>query len=129
MGEVDRSQTHDALREGLFVRALGRPSSANPYPQDSDDQALWEKGWRLIDSSYYSLPSAHARSRGRLVPDSAPGNVASMPRQDGTQRPKPRAPRQIRIVGTLRILAVLVSLVAMLIALRWEDAIALYFSR
>lgn len=130
MAEVDRGQTRDALREGLFVRALGRLSSENPYPRDSDDHALWEKGWRLIDSSYESFPPTEAKSRSRLVPDAALSVVRVAPRQDETQRPKPRAPRQIPIAKALRVLAVIALLVAMLIALRWEDAIALYlFSR
>ena len=130
MAEVDRGQTHDALREGLFVRALGRPSSANPYPQDSHDHALWEKGWRLIDFSYESFPSAEAKARSGLVPDSALSVVPLPPRQDEILRPKPHAFRQIHVTGVLRVLAVSVSLVAMLIALRWEDTIALYlFSR
>jgi hypothetical protein len=130
MAEVDRGQTHDALREGLFVRALGRPSSANPYPQGSDDHTLWENGWRLIDSPHESFTSANAEPRSRLVPHSAPVAIPSAPRQDEMQRPKPRAPRQNRVTDALRILTVLVSLVAMLIALQWEDAIAQYlFSR
>jgi hypothetical protein len=46
-----RDDRQDAFREGLFVRALGRASSANPYIASSDENVLWEKGWRSIDET------------------------------------------------------------------------------
>jgi hypothetical protein len=49
MNNVDKVQDQHAYREGLFVRALGRPLSGNPYPAKSPDGLAWEEGWRLID--------------------------------------------------------------------------------
>jgi len=37
-------------REGLFVRALGRPISANPYQAGTFENRHWERGWRSIDA-------------------------------------------------------------------------------
>jgi hypothetical protein len=37
-------------REGLFVRALGRPISANPYEAGTFENRQWERGWRSIDA-------------------------------------------------------------------------------
>lgn len=48
MREIEKDQ--DAYREGLFVRALGRTRSSNPYSQDTLQSVLWEKGWTLIDT-------------------------------------------------------------------------------
>jgi hypothetical protein len=76
MAEVEKGQTQEAFREGLFVRALGRPCSANPYPQNSAEGFLWEKGWRLIDALGENAPTADAISPGKLVPEFTPG-VAS----------------------------------------------------
>lgn len=41
--------------EGLFARALGRACSRNPYPLNSDEASLWEKGWRSIDDSHGNI--------------------------------------------------------------------------
>jgi hypothetical protein len=46
-----RDDRQDAYRGGLFVRALGRPSSNNPYIAKSDENVLWEKGWRSMDEA------------------------------------------------------------------------------
>jgi hypothetical protein len=32
--------------EGVVARALGQPSSANPYPPRSRENILWDEGWR-----------------------------------------------------------------------------------
>jgi hypothetical protein len=50
MLEVEKDQDQTAFREGLFVRALGRSRSSNPYPPGSIDERLWAEGWRLIDT-------------------------------------------------------------------------------
>jgi hypothetical protein len=39
-------------REGIFTRALGRPNSSNPYPINTTEHLLWDKGWRLIDATH-----------------------------------------------------------------------------
>ena len=128
MAEIEKGQTRDALREGLFVRALGRPCSANPYPPGSDDHGLWEKGWRLIDSPAESSSPMDPSPRNRLVPEFTPGAAPAPPRQDKTKPTKPRAFRVFRPTEALRILAVVVLLAVMLIALRWEDAVALFMA-
>jgi len=48
--QIDAEIDDAPLRDGVFVRALGRPLSANPYPENSQDAAKWESGWRLIDA-------------------------------------------------------------------------------
>jgi hypothetical protein len=55
MAEIEKEQTQDAFREGLFVRALGWACSTNPHPPNSDEHILWEKGWWLIDTHRESL--------------------------------------------------------------------------
>ena len=78
MAEVDKKQTRDAFREGLVVRALGRPCGSNPYPPTSDESALWEKGWRSVDENV--LP-AEAGQRIKLVPEFMPGARVNAPRR------------------------------------------------
>jgi hypothetical protein len=64
MLEVEKDQDQTAFREGLFVRALGRSGSSNPYAPGSRDGCLWAEGWRLIDmrraypARYVSSPLA-----------------------------------------------------------------------
>ena len=65
MNKVDKVQDRHAYREGLFVRALGRPLSGNPYPPKSPDGLAWEEGWRLID-----------RPRISKAPDAVAANSA-----------------------------------------------------
>jgi hypothetical protein len=50
MIEVEKDEDQAAFREGLFVRAIGRPLENNPYATGSTDQRLWTEGWRLIDT-------------------------------------------------------------------------------
>ena len=50
MVQTERQRLLEAYREGNFTRALGRPCS-NPYPPDTVENTLWEKGWRLIDAT------------------------------------------------------------------------------
>jgi hypothetical protein len=47
---IERQRFQEAYREGIFTRALGRPCS-NPYPPETIENTLWEKGWRLIDAA------------------------------------------------------------------------------
>jgi hypothetical protein len=46
----------NVFSEGLLARALGRACSRNPYPSNSDEASLWERGWRSIDDSYGNIP-------------------------------------------------------------------------
>jgi hypothetical protein len=48
--QIDAEIDDVPFRDGVFVRALGRPLSGNPYSQGSKDAARWESGWRLIDA-------------------------------------------------------------------------------
>jgi hypothetical protein len=50
MLEVEKDEDQTAFREGLFVRALGRPLKCNPYAPGSTDARLWAEGWQLIDT-------------------------------------------------------------------------------
>ena len=117
MAEVEKDQTQDAFREGLFVRALGRPSSTNPYPPHSDERALWEKGWRSVDERGQNVPPADARSRLRLVPEFTPGAARATVRRAPSKRKAIVFP-SVRVADALRILAVIAMIVFMLIALR-----------
>ena len=76
MAELEQVQDEVAFREGVFVRALGRPLSKNPYPKRSVEGALWEAGWRLIDkrqkapappSHAITVPAADPRARGEII--------------------------------------------------------------
>jgi hypothetical protein len=64
-----RDDRQDAFREGLFVRALGRASSTNPYIANSDENVLWEKGWRSIDEMAATSSAVPAT---KLVPNFVP---------------------------------------------------------
>jgi len=48
--QIDVEIDDAPFRDGVFVRALGRPLSANPYPKRSYEASKWESGWRLIDA-------------------------------------------------------------------------------
>jgi hypothetical protein len=49
MIQIESDSLLHVYREGVFTRALGRPKSRNPYPVQTFEHFLWEKGWRLID--------------------------------------------------------------------------------
>jgi hypothetical protein len=67
MTQLEQVQVDFAFREGIFVRALGRPISGNPYPKRSAESAKWEAGWGLIDHG----PPARPKPPGA---DIAPSN-------------------------------------------------------
>ena len=64
---------HIAFREGLFVRALGRPRDRNPYPPGSEQSDLWESGWRLIDAEWVGVESARSVPPVKRAPMFEPG--------------------------------------------------------
>jgi hypothetical protein len=51
MIQVAKESLQQVYRQGIFTRALGRSCSSNPYPLDTSENVLWEKGWRLIDAT------------------------------------------------------------------------------
>jgi hypothetical protein len=76
MTQLEQVQDDVAFREGVFIRALGRPLSKNPYPKRSAEGARWEAGWRLIDkretapappSDAPIAPSADPRPPGEMI--------------------------------------------------------------
>jgi hypothetical protein len=69
MLEVEKDEDHTAFREGLFVRALGRPLKSNPYAPGSTDERLWAEGWRLIDTPRNNI--AQYVSPPTIVPPAA----------------------------------------------------------
>jgi hypothetical protein len=115
MAEVGKDRTQEALREGLFVRALGRPSSSNPYPPNCDEHALWDKGWRWVDESGENAPPAGAGSRSKLVPDFMLGGPPTLGRQPPLKA-KAIALSSVRAAVALRVLGVIVMIVLMLVA-------------
>lgn len=115
MAEVEKKQTQDAFREGLFVRALGRTCSSNPYPPNSDESALWEKGWRSVDEN---IPPTEAGRRVKLVPEFMPGVALTSSRQ-APLKPKGIVIPRVRLADALRIAAGIAIIIVMLIALRW----------
>lgn len=36
-------------QEGRHARDRGDPSSANPYPLDTEEHATWKRGWEMPD--------------------------------------------------------------------------------
>lgn len=36
-------------QEGRHARDRGDPSSANPYPSDTEEHATWKRGWEMPD--------------------------------------------------------------------------------
>jgi hypothetical protein len=46
----------NVFNEGLFARALGRDCRRNPYPLNSDEASLWERGWQLVDGPRGNIP-------------------------------------------------------------------------
>jgi hypothetical protein len=119
MAEVEKEQTQDAFRDGLFVRALGRPRSANPYPQSSSEGLLWEKGWRLIDADGENAPPTDATSRIKLVPEFTPRVAPTEARRELRKSLIAIFLPSARIMEALRIVAVIAMGILMLIALRW----------
>jgi len=51
MIQVAKESPQQVYRQGIFTRALGRSCRSNPYPLDTSENVLWEKGWRLIDAT------------------------------------------------------------------------------
>jgi hypothetical protein len=96
MAQVEKDQDQAAYREGLFVRALGRPLDSNPYPPKSEDGLLWEDGWRLIDrrrdriTRFDAAAPAKAVLELRLEPPADPAQ--------GQGPPKPASPRRFYLV-------------------------------
>jgi hypothetical protein len=119
MAEVEKDQIQDALREGLFVRGLGRPCSANPYPQNSNEHVLWEKGWRLVDERGENASPIEAMSRSKLVPEFTPGGTSTKARRELKKSSIVVFLPSVRIMEVLRIFAVIAMGILMLIALRW----------
>jgi hypothetical protein len=119
MAEVEEEQTQDAFREGLFVRALGRPCTANPYPRNSREGLLWEKGWRSVDADGENAPPTDATSRIKLVPEFTPGVAPTKARREPTKSLIAIFLSSVRIIEALRIVAVIAMGILMLIALRW----------
>jgi hypothetical protein len=119
MAEVEKAQTQEAFREGLFVRALGRPCSANPYPLNSNEHALWEKGWRLVNEDGENAPPRDATSRIKLVPEFTPGVAPTKARRKPPTSLIAIFFPLVRTIEVLRIAAVVAMGILMLIALRW----------
>jgi hypothetical protein len=119
MAEVEKDQIQDALRAGLFVRGLGRPCSANPYPQNSNEHVLWEKGWRLVDERGENASPIEAMSRSKLVPEFTPGGTSTKARRELKKSSIVVFLPSVRIMEVLRIFAVIAMGILMLIALRW----------
>jgi hypothetical protein len=119
MAEVEKERTQDAFREGLFVRALGRPCSINPYPPHASESLLWEKGWRLVDGDGGNAPPTDATSHVNLVPEFSPDVAPSGARREPTKALTAIFFPLVRIIEVLRIVAVIAMGILMLIALRW----------
>jgi hypothetical protein len=99
-----QDQHCDAFREGLFVRALGRASGNNPYPPNSKESVLWERGWRSIDAPGLSDPGAPA--------------IKSFPSFTADSRlPVSTAPPFIRCIEVIFAIAFVVLVLAILLAL------------
>lgn len=112
MTKIDTDQ--EAYREGLFVRALGRPCSSNPYPPNSKENVLWEKGWRLIDThsdgaAWRDSPVTATHS----VPEFTPGVASAQYSKECLQPPKTGVTRSHRLVDLAIVLAFLAMLFGM----------------
>ena len=57
MAQVNFEIDSSAFREGIFVRALGRECSSNPYAPGSREAKLWESGWRFVDARQAPIKS------------------------------------------------------------------------
>jgi hypothetical protein len=90
MTKVDLDNT--AFREGLFVRALGRPCSSNPYPPNSEESVLWESGWRLIDAKRLDFGSTTPPA-----PLAMQALLYTPPAAEGSFRHEDRGPRIVRV--------------------------------
>ncbi len=43
--------TSDPFEEGKLAASQGEPASSNPYPEDSEDHALWAEGYEYFIGS------------------------------------------------------------------------------
>jgi hypothetical protein len=112
MTEVDTDQ--GAYREGLFVRALGRPCSSNPYPPNSGEGVLWEKGWRLIDACRESVPSTDAALPPvRPVPEFTPSVASANSGENHREQPIAGFSSRNRLVDVAIVLAFIAMLIGM----------------
>lgn len=119
MAEIEKERAQDTFREGLFVRALGRPCSANPYPPNTNEGLLWEKGWRSVDEDGENALPADATSRIRLVPSFIPGAAPTKARGKPTRSFIANYLPSAHIIEVLRIATIIAMGILMLIALRW----------
>ena len=119
MAEIEKERAQDTFREGLFVRALGRPCSTNPYPPSSSEGLLWEKGWRSVDEDGENASPADATSRIMLVPSFTPSAASARAHRKPTRSFIANYLPSARIVEVLRIATVIAMGILMLIALRW----------
>jgi hypothetical protein len=112
MTRVDNDQ--GAFREGLFVRALGRPCNSNPYQPSSDEAVLWDMGWRLIDAGRDGVPSTGSvvlpvRPDPELSPGDSWADFRSEYREPSAATASPR--------GRLVDAAIVLTFVAMLVGM------------
>lgn len=119
MAEIEKERAHDTFSEGLFVRALGRPCSANPYPLSSNEGRLWERGWRSIDEDDERASPTGATSRIRLGPSFTPGAAPTKSRREPTRAFIAIYLPSVRVIEIYRIATVVAIGILMLIALRW----------
>jgi hypothetical protein len=119
MAEIEKERVQESFREGLFVRALGRPRSANPYPPNTNEGLLWERGWRSVDEAGENASSVDATSRIRLVPSFTPGAAPTRARRESGMSFIANYLPSVRIIEVLRIATVIAMGILMLIALRW----------
>jgi hypothetical protein len=118
MAEVDKDQDQCAYREGLFVRALGRARSSNPYRPNSEEGVLWEKGWRLIDTRREDDPPPDTAFRPiKSVPEFTPGVASANARHDQLGPPTAAWSSLVRIVHVILTLALVGLLLGMVIAM------------
>jgi len=116
MTEVDKDQVQDAYREGLFVRALGRACSSNPYPPNSKESVLWEKGWRLIDTDRENILATDAAFPPiKSVPEFTPGVASANSRQDQLEPRIGAMSPLVRFANVVLALALVGVLIGMLI--------------
>jgi hypothetical protein len=119
MAEIEKERAQDTFREGLFVRALGWPCSANPYPPNSNEGLFWEKGWRSVDEVGEGALPTDTTSRIKLVPAFTPGVAPTKARQKPATSLITNFLPSARVIEVLRVAAVIAMGVLMLIALHW----------
>jgi hypothetical protein len=86
MLEVEKDQDQTAFREGLFVRALGRPLGGNPYAPGSTDERLWAEGWRLIDTRRTGLARYVSPPLGATASEFLPTSPRSLSQEPMTRK-------------------------------------------